>query len=117
MASISKLNQQIIAKIIEKFESKIKSAIIDHDKDFLDYLDSELEYENSIVRMIIVMTGKFIIDNNLSTFDIVDLLKENIDEDVDLEPLIPSVELINLVYRMTARSLYKCTITSNKEWL
>ncbi len=111
MTLILNLKNQICSELKEKFRDSITDQIALHDKEYIDYIDCELEYQNSIGKLIQTRVEQFIQNGQLKSFDIVKILMENADEAVDLEAQPPKLEFIDLLYRLTSQSLYSSFVT------
>lgn len=107
MTLILNLENQICSELRERFGDLITRQIALHDKEYIDYVDCELDYQNSIGKLIQIRVEQFIREYKLKTFDIVKIIMENADDAVDLQMQPPKLEFIDLLYRITSQSLYK----------
>jgi len=107
------LLHNIIAKINDMYCTSINVMIPKHELSFLEEIDFALEYNNSIVMLIKTHVNHYVITNDLLKKDIVNILLDNDDTFVNLSnPILE--EFADLLFRESARKIYKCYKDANK---
>jgi hypothetical protein len=104
MATYKSLFEEIVSQIKKKHSLRIKQLITKYDKKFLDYLDDELNHQESISSMITNLVNKFIVSNCFK-LELYGILFNEADDYIDLSnPVIDEIE--NLLYRKTSNIIF-----------